>query len=229
MEQFTRFALYYAPPPGPLAEFTAAWLGWDAATGAAMPHPALQGVPFDIAGVTAAPRKYGFHGTLMAPFRLAEGVGAGDLDHACAALAQRLEPVTLEGLELSRLGSFLALTPVGDRGALNALAAACVEAADPLRAALTAADLARRAPERLTARQRAHLLRWGYPYVMDEFRFHLTLTGSLPDDEADAVASALAPLLAPLLPRPFDVRDICLFGEDAAGRFHLLRRYALGH
>ena len=26
------------------------------------------------------------------------------------------------------------------------------------------------------------LLTWGYPYVMDEFRFHLTLTGKVLDD-----------------------------------------------
>jgi hypothetical protein len=28
-------------------------------------------------------------------------------------------------------------------------------------------------------RQRNYLDRWGYPYVMEEFRFHMTLTGRL--------------------------------------------------
>ena len=69
--------------------------------------------------------------------------------------------------------------------------------------------------------------RWGYPYVLEEFRFHLTLSGSLGPAEVDAVMGVLGPWLAPLLPRPFVIEDLCLFGEDAAGRFHLLSRHAL--
>jgi hypothetical protein len=39
--------------------------------------------------------------------------------------------------------------------------------------------------------------------------------------------TALAAHFAPVLPHPFRIEDLCLFGEDAAGRFHLLHRYAL--
>ena len=70
-------------------------------------------------------------------------------------------------------------------------------------------------------------MRWGYPYVMDEFRFHLTLTGKLDPDEAARTMAALDPYLTPLLPRPFVLRDLCLFGEDETGRFQLIQRYAL--
>jgi hypothetical protein len=38
---------------------------------------------------------------------------------------------------------------------------------------------------------------------------------------------ALAAHFAPVLPQPFRIEDLCLFGEDAGGRFHLLLRYAL--
>ena len=42
-----------------------------------------------------------------------------------------------------------------------------------------AAELERRRKAGLSAAQEKMLLRWGYPYVLDEFRFHLTLTGRL--------------------------------------------------
>ncbi|TKA95193.1 DUF1045 domain-containing protein, partial [Cereibacter changlensis] len=88
-------------------------------------------------------------------------------------------------------------------------------------------EIARRRPERLSPRQRGYLADWGYPYVMEEFRFHLTLTGDLPEAEAAQVEAVLAPVLAPLLPRPFRIGSLCLFGEAADGRFRLLERVAL--
>ena len=79
----------------------------------------------------------------------------------------------------------------------------------------------------LTERQSAYLDQWGYPYVMEEFKFHLTLSGQLSEDEAEATQAALAPILTPLLPSPFVISDLCLFGEAQNGRFHLIHRYTL--
>lgn len=225
MQEFTRFAIYYAPEPGALADFTAAWLGWDAATGTTCPHPEVPGLPRPVAEITATPRKYGFHGTLKPPFRLTGSRAA--LERDLAALAARLAPAEMPGLALSRLGSFLALTPQGDTAPLSRLAAEVVRGLDAHRASASEAELERRRKARLSPAQEENLLRWGYPYVMDAFRFHLTLSGRLPPDELEAVAQALEPVLAPLLPTPFRVAELCLFGEDHAGRFHLLHRYAL--
>ena len=144
-----------------------------------------------------------------------------------AALAGRLAPVRCEGLVLENLQGFLALTPEGCEAALLELGAAVVDGTNDLRAPLTEAEIARRRPESLTQRQRELLALWGYPYVMEEFRFHLTLTDRLAADVAGAVAAALRTHFAPVLPRPFVIADLCLFGEDAAGRFHLLSRHAL--
>lgn len=223
-----RYAVYYAPPPGDFADLTAAWLGWDAVRGMSVEQPELAGLPMAAAALTDAPRKYGFHGTLKPPFRLAEGRTVAGLQAACADLAAGLAPVTLPGLALHRIGGFLALTPEGDTAALLDLAARVVTGLDGFRAGLTEAEVARRRPERLTVRQRELLDLWGYPYVLEEFQFHLTLSDDLAPDVADATARALTPYLAPVLPRPFCVDALCLFGEDAAGRFHLLHRYALG-
>ena len=221
---YGRYAVYYAPEPGPFADFTAAWLGWDPARGTPVPHPDL---PLDIPAVVATPRKYGFHGTLKPPFRLAEGVAETDLRAALDRLAADMRPLTLPGLRLDRLGPFLALLPEGDPAALAHLAARVVQELDHLRAPLTPEEQARRKPESLTPRQRKLLEEWGYPHVMDQFRFHLTLTGPLPGDQADTVMQVLAPRLVPLLPVPFLIRDLCLFGEAADGHFRLLHRAPL--
>ena len=47
----------------------------------------------------------------------------------------------------------------------------------------------RRRPETLSPRQRELLHRRGYPFVMEEFRFHPRLTGGLPQDRLAAFAT----------------------------------------
>lgn len=224
MDQITRYAVYYAPRPGAFADRASAWLGWDAAQGRILPQPVLPGLG-DPAALTVDPRRFGFHGTIRAPFRAAEGLGPQDIAAAVASLAARLAPVVCDGLQLENLHGFLALTPTGCEAALLELGAAVVEGTNALRAPLTEAEIARRRPDRLSARQRALLDTWGYPHVMEEFRFHLTLTDRLADPAP--VQAALAAHFAPVLPRPFVIQDLCLFGEDAQGRFHLLHRYPL--
>jgi hypothetical protein len=224
MDQMKRLAVYYSPRPGAFADHAAAWLGWDPAHGKEVLQPDLAEIPFP-AILTAEARRYGFHGTLRAPFRLAPGISAEEAGERIARLAARLAPVTCEGLVIEDLQGFLALTPTGCEAALLELGAAVVEGTNDLRAPLTEAEIARRRPESLTPRQRDLLHAWGYPYVMEEFRFHLTLTDRLPDP--GPAMTALAAHFAPVLPQPFRIEDLCLFGEDAAGRFHILHRYAL--
>jgi hypothetical protein len=223
MDQMKRFAVYFAPRKGPFATQAAAWLGWDVEAGQTVAQPDVPG----IAAITEDPRKYGFHGTLRAPFRLGQGVDIGAVQVCVAGLAARLAPARCAGLDLVNLEGFLALVPRGDASEINDLAADVVVMTNGLRADLTEAEVARRRPETLTVRQRELLTVYGYPHVLDEFQFHLTLTSRLPQDEARDVAALLGPYLAPVLPEPFVIEDLCLFGEDAAGRFHLLNRYAL--
>ena len=224
MSEMKRFAVYYAPPPGPFADLAADWLGHDPVTGAARSQPDL-GLP--VADITTDPRRYGFHGTIKPPFRLADGARQADLDAALTDLAAQVQPVALPGLRLANLDGFLALVPKGDATPLQQLAATVVRDLDHLRASLTDAEIARRNPARLSPRQRDLLDRWGYPFVMEEFRFHLTLTNRLEPAMAAQAADALAAYFADALPRPFVVRDLCLFGQPADGRFRLLHRYVL--
>ena len=150
MDQMKRYAIYYAPREGAFADAAAAWLGWDMPRG----QRAAQALPAALAKLTEDPRKYGFHGTLKAPFRLTEGLGLQDLTQGLRALAGQLAPLRLAGLELSHRHGFLALTPLGAQDQLQALASEVVRALEPYRAALTAAEYARRRPESLSHRQR---------------------------------------------------------------------------
>lgn len=221
---FTRYAIYFTPAPGPLAAFGAAWLGWDPVRGAPCVHPAMD---LPLAEITATPRKYGLHATMKPPFRLAPGQSEEALVEALGTFCAGRAPVALDTLELARLGRFLALRPVGDVRALNTLAADTVRAFEPYRAPLTEAELARRRGKGLSFGHEANLRDWGYPYVMDAFRFHITLTGDLPPDTLDMVQTALGPVLAPLLLRPFVIDALSLMGEDREGRFHLIHRHTL--
>lgn len=224
---FRRYGIYYTPHPGALADFGARWLGWDVASGQPAPHPDIPGLPAPLPDITAMPRKYGLHGTIKPPFHLAEGTTAAALADALHILCTSLAPVTLDGLHLARLGRFLALKIDGDQTPLANLAASVVQQLDPFRAPPSDAELARRRRARLNTRQEALLAQWGYPYVLDEFRFHITLTGPLAPEQAVDVETALAPHITPLLPRPFTVRDLTLVGEDMSGMFHEIHRYAL--
>ena len=227
MREFNRYAIYFLPERGALYDFGATWLGWDVIDGVARDHPLLEGLPFSVEDLTTAPRKYGFHGTIKPPFRLRDGQSVEDLFEAFEEEVTRLSPVTLDGLQVARLGSFLALRPIGDQLPLAALASKIVTKLDDFRALPSEAELQRRKSADLTTRQTALLERWGYPYVLDEFKFHLTLTGRLRPDEIDSVFDVLTRELSPLISDPLTIRSLCLCGEDQDGMFHLIHREML--
>jgi putative phosphonate metabolism protein len=222
-----RYAVYLAPAPGSaLWRFGSSVVGYDAASGTDMPpHPALPGERDLWRDLTAEPRRYGFHGTLKAPFGLAEGLSEGDLLTEGEAFAAGRTRFALPRLEVALLGSFVALVPDPGSGALDALAGECVRAFDRLRAPLPAADRQSRLQAPLTDRQIRHLDAWGYPHVFEDFRFHMTLTGPLPPDRRESVRAALAGAYAELAPG-LAVDGISLFRQDdPAGRFRVLARF----
>lgn len=223
---FRRYAIYHTPQ-GALGRFGADWLGWDLERGQPTTPPDIDGLPAPWDDITGTPRKYGFHATVKPPFRLAEGCTQADLVAAFTAHCANTAPVTLDGLELAQLGRFLALVPTGDTQALDARAADTVRDLDAFRAALSDTDLARRRASGLTPEQDALLLQWGYPYVMDQFRCHYTLSGKLPKAQATQLRAALDHVVIPLIPQPFPIDTLSLCGEDTAGRFHLVHRATL--
>lgn len=184
-----RFAVYFAPRAhSPWWVAGSRWLGRCAARGEPLPQPPVPGLSApDQHRLTKAPRRYGWHATLKAPFALAPGADEAQLRAGLRALAAGFEAFTLPPLKVAMLDDFLALVPDGDAQAIDALAAACVTRLQPLAAALAPAELERRRAAGLTPEEDALLLRWGYPFVLERFRFHLSLTGSLKDAEPAAI------------------------------------------
>lgn len=227
-----RFALYLAPPPAdPLSQAAARWLGHDPETGRSyQPEPAAGLAAARIAALTEAPRRYGFHATLKPPFRLAEGCDEARLIVALERFTMVRRPLRLPPLKLAKIGGFFALVPSAPSEEIQALAADCVRDFDHLRAPPSEPELARRRAAGLTPRQEEYLLQWGYPYVMEEFRLHFTLTGDVPDAaESAALERHLQAMTARFTRTEYRVDDICLFVQTAPDRpFRIAGRYPLG-
>lgn len=226
-----RYAIYFAPPPSdPLWQFGSGVIGYDAARGEDVAFPACIGTDREAwAAKTEEPRRYGFHATLKAPFELAAGVGGADLLEAVAALAGRLQSVTLPDLRVGGIGRFVALVPETTPADLQDFAFLVVRGLDHLRAPLSAHDRARRLRSPLTPRQIANLDAYGYPYVADEFRFHMTLTGPLDEPDRRVALAELAHGHADLGRRTPPVIDaLTVFRQETrAGRFRIIARLPL--
>jgi len=207
-----RVAVYYAPrPDDPLFAAGATWLGRDPESDAPAPQPDIP----DIVEVTAEPRLYGFHATLKPPMRLAEGRQWFDVLEAARILADRTAAFDLPRLAVQDLHGFLALRETIPCPPLQALADACVEHLDPLRARPSAAELARRRRANLSVEQDAMLTRWGYPYVFNTWFFHMTLTRRLAAGEKARLQPAAEAYFARALGAPRRVSDLCLFTQAA--------------
>jgi ribose 1,5-bisphosphokinase len=226
-----RYALYYAPDPGSAWwRFGAAWLGRCAATNSALAQPRIDGVDASLMRrLTDTPRRYGFHATLKPPFRLARGASLGALAQALERFCARQTAIRLPPLEVAELDDFLALVPSAMDARIDSLAAACMRGLDRFRAPPSAAELERRRAAGLSPREDSLLQRWGYPYVLDRFRFHFSLTGSLRGTPPDIVA-ALRSAAAAIAAEPAILDSICIFEEPAAGAdLRIVHRARFGH
>lgn len=227
-----RYALYYTPAAdSALWRFGSATLGYDAVIGADIAFAVPPGCEaLDWPGLTAEPRRYGFHATLKAPFELANGRNEGALRAFTRNYAAGRPPVRLAGLSVNALGRFIALTPSEPSEELQRFAFDIVQAFEPFRAPLSPADLERRLQSPLTPAHRAYLEAYGYPYVGDAFRFHMTLTGSLPDGEVAPIKAALTQAHAQAVPAgPVLIDQVAIFKQESrTSRFVLLDSIPLG-
>jgi putative phosphonate metabolism protein len=206
-----RYAIFFVPAPEtPLYQTGAALLGYDVYTGKQLPFP--DGLALghdDWRALTSEARVYGFHATLKAPFRLAPGRSTEELAAQLATFAAACAPVPIVPA-VGTIGSFAAVIPAEPSAALNRLAAECVRAFDAFRAPLNDDERRKRLASPLSARHKENLERWGYPYVFDDFRFHMTLTGRIAPARQDPVLACLRDRLVAIEGRRLSVDRVAL-------------------
>lgn len=226
-----RWAVYYAPPTThPLWHMGCAWLGRDPETARDLVRPACGLESDTIAAITTTASHYGFHATLKSPFALAEGRTVEALVAAVRDLAARRPAFTAPPIAVSNLGGFRALMLSAPCPDMDALATACVQDLDGFRAPQSAEELAKRRAAGLSPRQSALLDLYGYPYVLEQFLFHMTLTERLDGAEVEtaAIDAALEDLFGPFTAAPLPVSEIALFHQpDRAAPFRLTHRFPL--
>jgi putative phosphonate metabolism protein len=227
-----RYAIYYAPERASrLWQFGTSVLGNDPETGAAVPQIVPDGfLPDNWQSFTASPRRYGFHATLKAPFELAPGKTEAELFAAFRAFAGRQIGFSAPPLQTVLYGAYVTLQETVPVPQLAALAGLCVREFDEFRAPLAEKDRARRNPNGLTAREREHLEHWGYPYVFEDFTFHMTLAGPLPGNRGADVRSVLSALYDNAVRgEEFSVCSLSVFVEPRPGEpFKLALRAPFG-
>ena len=226
-----RYAIYFAPATlTPLQVFGARMLGYDAATGRSVPYyPFLVDQVANWPLLARDPARYGFHATFKAPFELAPLRTEAELLCEIERAALHWDSIDLGALAVGKISDFIALLPRQTPTGLCELAQALVEQFDCFRAPMSDADRARRRPDRLTSRQRAYLEQWGYPFVLDEFRFHMTLAGPIEPQQIDFVREKLERLFRTEVAdwdAPLTIDAMSVFKQPRRdGRFHILARH----
>lgn len=227
-----RYAVYYAPrAEEPLAVAAAQWLGRNPESGEPRRLVPVPGLSWDrLVELTADPRLYGFHGTLKPPIALCDGATERDFIEAVGRLAAAERAIEVPAMRLAEISGFVALVPEGRHAELQDLADRCVVEFDEFRRPADAAELAKRRAAGLSPRQEDLLLRWGYPHVLEQGRFHLTLTGRVGEArERETLMAELRRRFGAFAERPLQVRDLCVFRQPGPGRpFTVLARFRLG-
>jgi len=226
-----RYAVYFSPAHDtPLSEFGFSWFGENPLTGEPLARPEIKGIDPDlIVQSTRRPRSYGFHATLKAPFKMKDGRDRDGLVASLTTFAESREAFELPALIPRDRGAFVVLGARKRATAMDSLAADCLRGFDRYRAPLTDSERERRSlADTLSARQKSLLEEWGYPYVLDQFDFHITLAGPCESRDRDIIIKALSKQYKDLWKQPVMVDAVSLFEQAPGEAFRVTERFPFG-
>ena len=229
MTNFSRYAVYFSPPEADyLSKFLAGWFGWNAHNGQNVPYHILENLNYDLSDITKEQYRYGFHGTLKPPFSLVDTKNLNDLKLALVELSKSIKKFEIPSISLKVLNGFVAIVSTTENRPIMALAKKCVEELDLFREVESVERIQRRRSRTFSKSEEYNLKRWGYPYVMDNFQFHLTMSGRLKPEVLKNVIEVLNSELQGVLNKPLPIGEICLFGENASnGNFQIIQKFSL--
>ena len=227
MSQSPRYAIYYTPAEGhPITRLGSEWLGRNAYTGDRIKRREFPDITDDdIDRLTSSPSHYGFHATMKAPFELKPDRTEAELVQHLHGFAQK-QPVFDVNLAVRSLGQFLALRLTSNYDAMRALHEACVKDFDGFRAELSYDDIERRRKANLSPEQDARMLEWGYPYIFDDFRWHMTLSSRIVSESTrERLHALLEDYFRPALMSPLRVDGIAVYRQvDRRAPFNIIER-----
>ena len=226
-----RYAIYFVPPAETeFFRFGSAILGYDCYTGSNVGRPAILDAELDFwERLTAEPRRYGFHATLKAPFKLSPSCQEAQLVSALHSFAGLGHSIPAWTPAIRMLSGFAAIVPATASPAIDELAGKCTTIFDAFRAPMMAPERARRVAAGLNHSQIANLDRWGYSYLFADFRFHMTLTGQVDVEFRDHMLATLQKVLSlKCKDRAFAIERISLVRQnDANSSFRVIEQATL--
>ena len=229
MTNYSRYAIYFSPYPDTfLDKVGSRWLGWNPKKGKITNHSKIKNPKFvDLKSITEKARIYGLHGTLKAPFVLKEKYSYKDLISDVELISKRHRKFIIRNLVLKKLGSFYALVPERSTKALKSLADDCVSSLDKFRKPPSSTELEKRRSNGLDFQEEVNLKKWGYPYVFNKYKFHITLTGEIRLGEEKNIRETIELNFQKVIGYPLPFLDICLFGQRDDRYFCELKRFSL--
>ena len=141
-------------------------------------------------------------------------------------IAKELQRFDVGKLNLKKIGNFIALVPEKN-DKIKYLSNKLVTGLDFLRDELLEEEILKRNPQTLTLNQKKMLTNWGYPYVLDEFNFNLTLTDKIDNKKIDNILKSIKRNLRYIDFEKVNFNNICIFGEKKDEKFYFIKRFKL--
>ena len=173
------------------------------------------------------PAKYGFHATLKAPFRLKRNVKTKNFYDVISHIAAQHSRFKIQGLKIVYSKKFTFITSRKPNKLLINLENDLVKHLDTFRAELNKKEIKKRIPDSLTFKQNKYLKEWGYPFVFDQFKFHMTLMNQNNNKLSNKQKLELEKLIYKISNNVIEFNEISLLGENKNGHFEEIKRFKL--
>ena len=236
MKKYSRYAIYYAPPKeSSLEEFGRYWFGWDPLNAKLINNKqrinylnrfGIKNLKNIDKNVLIA-KKYGFHGTLIPPFKLNKNYSTNKLFKKTDEIAKKFKKFKFYKFKLKKINNFYAFVQNKKNSNINKISNRLVKELFKFRSPLTKKEIDKRNPSKLSKLQLNILHKWGYPYLMSEFKFHMTIASEVTGNKLYFELKKIEKNKKIILNEINNFDKIYIFGENQKGMFENLENFSL--